>query len=296
MKLISILMAALILTSATVMGCEQTQVVIKIPHNNYVTKDYDYQISYPAEWELIEWETHIALAPIGEFSMYAEIYIPDQHIPIDTWLSGQPPWCSHFQQLDRFKNGYSFTGVYGEDPIYGMVHVKEAKDKYCVISLACREELQDYRNFRLPDELQLILDTFQPIKNDATVTYIPPSPPPMSVAIDQLYAEYMADEVAANAKYTGERLAFCAITVDEVHGFEFTGLGGVLVDFEDEEINIYILSDSVKFQPRYSGIILSIGEDNRVDIVGEVQGLIGGFLVVADCWIDIVSGTAPLPY
>ncbi len=47
-------------------------------------------------------------------------------------------------------------------------------------------------------------------------SYTTPLPPPLEVTADQLYAEYMADEVAAQAKYEGKRLLFTGLTVGEV--------------------------------------------------------------------------------
>ena len=53
-----------------------------------------------------------------------------------------------------------------------------------------------------------------------------PEPPPVEVTIDQLYAEYIADEVAANTRYKNERLLIYEVEVEQVGGeWIYIGLG-----------------------------------------------------------------------
>jgi hypothetical protein len=42
--------------------------------------------------------------------------------------------------------------------------------------------------------------------------------PPKEVTVDQLYAEYMANEVEADAKYKWKRILFMEVEVEEVFG------------------------------------------------------------------------------
>ncbi len=121
-------------------------------------------------------------------------------------------------------------------------------------------------------------------ENGFTVpTFTEPEPPPIEVTVGQLYEEYMTDEAAAGAKYKEERLLFSRVTVEKVSNH--------LLDHRaNEAADIYIMTDSVKFKPRYSSDIDFIREGFVVDIVGEAQGLIWGVLYIKDCWIMIIEG------
>ena len=126
--------------------------------------------------------------------------------------------------------------------------------------------------------------------NDSAVPTFPAFeallPPPVEVTVDQLYQEYMTDEAAAEAKYKGERLLFSGVRVEEVSNFFYIA----------RPIEFYILNGSVKFKPRYPSDVESIREGFVVDIVGEAQGIIFGFLIVKDCWINIVEGDIEADY
>jgi len=118
---------------------------------------------------------------------------------------------------------------------------------------------------------------------DVTSVIVEPLQPPIEVTVDQLYQEYMTDEAAAKAKYKEERLLFTEVEVEEVSNH--------LLDHRaNEAADIYIMTDSVKFKPRYSSDIDFIREGFVVDIVGEAQGLIWGVLYIKDCWIMIIEG------
>ena len=123
---------------------------------------------------------------------------------------------------------------------------------------------------------------------DTNITYpvFEPLQPPIEVTVDQLYDEYMADEAAADAKYEGERLLFSGVTVEKVSNFFYIA----------RPIEFHILNGSVKFRPRYPSNVESIREGFVVDIVGEAQGIIFGFLIVKDCWINIVEGDIEADY
>jgi len=112
---------------------------------------------------------------------------------------------------------------------------------------------------------------------------------PLEVTIDQIYAEYMADEAAAEDKYKGERLLFYGITVEEV---------GSYID-PDEGLfmyNTYIIVDSVKFFPKYTDYLDNVRDGFVVDIVGECRGLLWPInsmeplLSINDCWINTIEG------
>ena len=123
---------------------------------------------------------------------------------------------------------------------------------------------------------------------NANITYpvFEPLQPPIEVTVDQLYQEYMTDEADAKAKYKGERLLFSGVTVEKVNNFFYIA----------RPIEFHILNGSVKFRPRYPSDVESIREGFVVDIVGEAQGTIFGFLIVKDCWINIVEGDIEADY
>lgn len=116
--------------------------------------------------------------------------------------------------------------------------------------------------------------------------------PPIKVTASQLYAEYEADEAAAYAKYKGVRVWFTRVTVEEVSGLQATRTptGGLFYRTPYGAFDIFVMADSIKFKPRYSGITFTISEGCKVDIVGEVQRLEDGILIVEDSLIELVEG------
>ena len=112
--------------------------------------------------------------------------------------------------------------------------------------------------------------------------------PPIEVSLDQIYAEYMADEAAADARYKGKRLLFYGVTVEEVGSISDVGNQVFMY-------NTHIIADSIKFTPRYTVDIDNIRNGFVVDIVGECRGLIWPIsreplLQISDCWVNIVEG------
>jgi len=115
-----------------------------------------------------------------------------------------------------------------------------------------------------------------------------PGPPPIEVTVEQLYAEFIADQEAAIAKYKGERLSFIGVTVEEVGSLFDVGNGVFMY-------NTHIMTGSVKFTPRYTVYLDNVREGFIVEIVGECRGLIRPvfrepLLQISDCWINIVEG------
>ena len=115
-------------------------------------------------------------------------------------------------------------------------------------------------------------------------------PPPVEVTVDQLYAEYMADKAAADAKYKGERLLFHEVEVEQVDGyFEYIGLGEWVFE------KISFISGPVKFELRgeYYGTMQNIEEGYVLNIVGEGWGLQGrsrDIVAIYNCWVESVIG------
>ncbi|MFC1865640.1 hypothetical protein ACFLYB_02875 [Chloroflexota bacterium] len=113
--------------------------------------------------------------------------------------------------------------------------------------------------------------------------------PPIEVSIDQIYAEYIADEAAADARYKGKRLLFYGVTVEEVSSIINVGNNEVFV------YNSHIITDSVKFTPRYTVDLDNARVGFIVDVVGECRGLTWPIfreplVLIGDCWINIIEG------
>ena len=118
-------------------------------------------------------------------------------------------------------------------------------------------------------------------------TFSEPGPPPTEVTVDQLYAEYMTDEAAADAKYKWERLLFTEVDVEEV-------VGKIYVDQHGDPVflNDYFISGHIKFVEVQDFFIVmqNVKEGYVLNITGDCQGLIQGFVYISDCWLESVVG------
>ena len=111
---------------------------------------------------------------------------------------------------------------------------------------------------------------------------------PLEVTVDQIIAEYIANEAAADAKYKGERLLFYGVTVEEM---------GRMIDINEGLFmyNTHLITGGVKFTPKYTDYIDNVGAGFVVDIVGECRGMISlvgsePLLEINDCWINTIEG------
>lgn len=109
------------------------------------------------------------------------------------------------------------------------------------------------------------------------------TPPPDEVTIEQLLSDYMTDQVAADAKYKGKTFLFTRIEVEEV--------GNNLTDHRaNPASDIYIISGSARFTPKYISEFDYIAEGFVVDIIGECQGWQFSRVLITDCWVGVVEG------
>ena len=118
-------------------------------------------------------------------------------------------------------------------------------------------------------------------------TFTEPGPPPIEVTVEQLYAEYMADETAADAKYKWKRLLFAEVDVEEV-------VGKIYVDQHGDPIflNDYFVSGHIKFieLQDFFVVMQNIKAGYVLNIVGDCRGLNQGFVYISDCWVESVIG------
>ena len=116
-------------------------------------------------------------------------------------------------------------------------------------------------------------------------TFEEPSQPPTEVTVEQLYAEYMVDEAAADARYEGKRLLFNEVEVVKVKRQNYTDSHG-----DDYLLSLYFITGPVKFKLQDFGIMQNIKEGYVLNIVGECRGLLEGFVIIEDCWVESVIG------
>lgn len=109
------------------------------------------------------------------------------------------------------------------------------------------------------------------------------TPPPDEVTIEQLLSDYMTDEAVADAKYKGKTFLFTGIKVEEV-GNNITNHRA------NPASDIYIISGSARFTPRYISDFDYIAEGFVIDIIGECQGWQFSRVLITDCWVGVVEG------
>ena len=114
------------------------------------------------------------------------------------------------------------------------------------------------------------------------------APPPDEITIERLLSDYMTDQVAADAKYKGERLLFYEVEVEQVLGDDVF----IEIGLWEREIFVktFFVIGSVKFGLRDSVIMQNIEEGFVLNVVGECYGLLKGFVYIEDCWVESIVG------
>jgi hypothetical protein len=269
-----------------------------ITHSTYTNWASGYIVDYPAGWLLTELEKRVLLTAPGEFSVHAELNMLESDANVDNWLTAEPNWCDDYQVIGHSSSRTSFTGYYGKVPIYGEVHVIKVNDRHCILTLINSMNLPTYHEYKLPDEFEIILTSLRPIEEFTTSV---PTPlhfqsSPVTTDINQLYSEYLLDETSANTRYKTHKLLFSGIRVEAINSFlknpdPIIGQGEAFVfKRHPENVDVYVMSGSVKFKPRYSWMIFSIREGCKLEIEGKVLGLESGVLIIEDCLFYITEG------
>ena len=118
----------------------------------------------------------------------------------------------------------------------------------------------------------------------ANKVFASPSPievsPIIQLDIYQLQLDYSRDAAAADAIYSGKRCYFGPVRAEQV-----TSIFDVRGSSED-----YVLVNSIKFKPVASADIGGIIQGTVFEVIGDVQGVQSGYVIVKNCWIRIVSG------
>ncbi len=106
--------------------------------------------------------------------------------------------------------------------------------------------------------------------------------PPEEIDVETLYSYYITDEETAGSIYKGKRFLFTNITVEKIES--------VVLDPKHAG-DTYIMYDSVKFRAQYPNDLDYYKEGFIVEVVGEVQGMqYGDILVIKNCWFKVIEG------
>lgn len=107
---------------------------------------------------------------------------------------------------------------------------------------------------------------------------------PEVLTLDRLVADYGEDPERAAGMHQGRTYLFPAVTVDDVAS-EYLTPQSVEKGFE-----LYLLSQSVKFRPKYWQDLDALGPGFIVDIVGEVSGYSRENIQVINCTYAVLTG------
>jgi hypothetical protein len=112
------------------------------------------------------------------------------------------------------------------------------------------------------------------------------APPPITVTVEQLWADYTSDAAAADTRYKGDRLLFSKVEVEQVVGRDYTDRHG-----EVQYLVESLVAGSVKFELRDFNLQQNIEAGFVLNnVVGECRGLSGGFVVIGYSSVDSIQG------
>ena len=123
-----------------------------------------------------------------------------------------------------------------------------------------------------------------------------PRQPPIEVSVAQLWADYMVDKAAADAKYRGARIFFPHVEVEEV-----ITASEQLSDGSLATLKVYFTIGPVKFSLRELGIMQYIEPGYVLNIVGECEGMRSGlisgtpYVYIYNCWVESIEGYIGTP-
>jgi len=107
---------------------------------------------------------------------------------------------------------------------------------------------------------------------------------PEVMPLSQLVADYQDDPDRAAGKHEGRIYLFPAVTIDNVAS-EYLTPQSVEKGFE-----LYLLSQEVKFRPKFWQDLDSLGPGFIVDIVGEVSSYSRSNIHVINCTYAVLTG------
>ncbi len=101
------------------------------------------------------------------------------------------------------------------------------------------------------------------------------------IGLYQLEMAYYKDAAAADAMYSGKRYYFGLVRAEQTASI-----------FDVRGSEDYVLVDKVKFMPRASYDMRGIIQWTTFEVIGDIQGIQSGYIVVTNCWFRIQSGGA----
>ena len=127
--------------------------------------------------------------------------------------------------------------------------------------------------------------------------YIQLEAAPVETTVEELLADYLTDEEAADAKYNGKRLLFYGVLVEEARSYYPHGQyheDPMPDDIKGTEYYMFT-TGSVLFNPKDPVYLYGVVPGSIVDVVGVCQGLSGDIIIISDSWIQIAGGEASGP-
>jgi hypothetical protein len=106
---------------------------------------------------------------------------------------------------------------------------------------------------------------------------------PQYLDLDRLLADYADNPQAAGEKYQGKTFLFPSVKVESM-------MSRAMEPYRAEISTLYLQSSSARFLPRTIFGLDHVGPGFTVDIVGEVQGWVGGFFIIRNCTYVVVEG------
>jgi hypothetical protein len=109
---------------------------------------------------------------------------------------------------------------------------------------------------------------------------------PIFASLEQVTSDYLVNPAEADVRYLGKRLVFSNVRVEQVHSIYYLSGGAIatsMVDFFSSGIISFQLLD-------YRGVQQRVQVGYILNLDGICQGLIGGMVLVRDCWVGSVSG------
>ena len=103
--------------------------------------------------------------------------------------------------------------------------------------------------------------------------------PPIVNAQD-LVSAYTQNPVEAAARYKDQRVYLTDLTVTLI------ARRGDAIRAPDNSV----VAGLLRFTPRYTEYLNNVVEGTTIEVVGKVQGISWGYLVITDCWIHILGG------
>jgi hypothetical protein len=105
-----------------------------------------------------------------------------------------------------------------------------------------------------------------------------------NIDIYDLQMAYYKDGVTADKMYLGKRYYFGLVRAEQTTSI-----------FAVKDSKDYVLVGNVKFIPRASYDMKGIIQGTVFEVVGDVDGVEAGYVMVRNCWFRIQSGGATYP-